>query len=254
MRDQAPLRIGILETDAPSPELSARHGDYPQMFRQLLVEPGARPPGAPAPGFHTIDVRSGRLPDPMGCDAYLITGSRHSVYDPLPWIAPLAGFVGDALNAGLPVVGICFGHQLLAHHFGGETRRADWRVGVHEAQVVAPACWMQPPARTFRLLVSHQDQVVSLPPGARTFAVSPQCPVAGFVLVRGTGKGRALALQGHPEFTRAYAGELMDMRRESLGERVYREGQASLDERTDAPMVAGWILRFLSAAIEGGER
>jgi GMP synthase (glutamine-hydrolysing) len=82
--------------------------------------------------------------------------------------------------------------------------------------------------------------VVRLPAGAETFAVSEQCPLAGFVL------GDALALQGHPEFSKSYAGELMDARRTLLGEALHDAGKASLRQRTDAPLVARWMLRFMS--------
>ena len=236
------MRIGILKAGTVHPDVGLRYGDYPDMFHELLVDPAARPAGAPAPEFLDVDVARERLPDPTACDAYLVTGSRHSVYDDLPWIAPLAEFAARALQQRRRVVGICFGHQLIAHHFGGETRAAPagWCVGVHRARVVDAAPWMDPPAADFALLVSHRDQVVRLPTGARTFAVADACPVAGFVL------GDALAFQGHPEFVSGYAGALMDARRRALGEDVYRAGKASLREHTDGPLVARWIWRFMS--------
>jgi GMP synthase-like glutamine amidotransferase len=235
------LRIGILQTDSVKPELALRHGDYPDMFRSLLADPEVSAAGWPVPAFLDIDARQQDFPDPRACDAYLVTGSRHSVYDDLPWIASLADFVADVLAQRRRVVGICFGHQLIAHHFGGETRAADggWCVGMQPAQVVDRACWMDPPADAFKLLVSHRDQVVRLPPGARVFAVSRQCPLAGFVL------GDALTFQGHPEFSCGYAGELMDTRRHELGEVLLRAGKATLSQDSDARLVARWMLNFM---------
>lgn len=236
------MRIGILQTDSVEAGLTSRHGDYPHMFRRLLADPAARPAGLPAPAFVDIDARRGMFPEPSDCDAYVITGSRHSVYDPLPWIASLAGFVSTVLEQGRRVVGVCFGHQLLAHFSGGETRpaAAGWCVGVQGARVVRRFPWMDPFAARFELCVSHRDQVARVPPGADVFAVADACPVAGFVM------GNALAIQGHPEFSRAYVRALMDGRREALGETVYAAGTASLAHDVDATLLGCWMLRFMS--------
>lgn len=238
------MHIGILQTDSVLERFQPGHGDYPAMFRRLLSAPAALPDGMAVPSFEDIDVQAEQFPEPRVCDAYVITGSRHSVYDDLPWITTLVAFVRAALDARRPVVGICFGHQLLAHHFGGETRAAagGWCVGVQRAQVVSREHWMEPPAAELKLLASHKDQVVRLPPGARRFAAGDACPEAGFVL------GRALAIQGHPEFSRDYAGDLMDMREQLLGDAVYRAGKASLAQTPDSALVAGWMLRFMAQA------
>jgi len=246
------VRIGILRADAVSAELVGRPGDYPAMFRALLAaaaeDAAAGPPRSSPLEFASYDALEGLLPHAVdACDAYLITGSRHSVYDGLPWIPSLAGFVGETMAAGRRVVAICFGHQLIAQFFGGETRRADfgWCVGVHEARIVARCVWMTPPAERLRLLASHQDQVVRLPPRAQPFAVGDTCPHAGFVLPAERGPGAVLTLQGHPEFTPAYTEALMDSRREMLGEAVYRAGKDSLAEPTDHARAAAWMLNFM---------
>lgn len=236
------MRIGILQTDSVLAPFVPAHGDYPDMFRNLLADPAVRPPQQDEPAFLDIDVQGQHFPDPACCDGYVITGSRHSVYDELPWIPALADFVRQALTRRRRVVGICFGHQLIAHYFGGETRAAEvgWCVGVQPSRVVADAPWMDPPARSLRLLASHKDQVVRLPPGAQRIAVGELCPESGFVL------GDALTFQGHPEFTAAYAGDLLDHRQALLGEALYGAGKASLTERTDRQVVARWILNFLA--------
>jgi GMP synthase-like glutamine amidotransferase len=152
-------------------------------------------------------------------------------------------FLKAALASRRRVVGICFGHQLMAHYFGGETRAADvgWCVGVQSAAVVREESWMNPPARRLALLASHKDQVVRLPAEARPFAEGARCRVAGFVMAD------VLTFQGHPEFSRPYAADLMDMREQVLGEDVYRQGKASLAEPTDEHLAARWILNFIGA-------
>jgi GMP synthase-like glutamine amidotransferase len=240
------MRIGILRADAVKPGLARQHGDYPDMFRALLRAAPDVPGGLE---FEDFDACAGELPAAGACDGYLITGSRHSVYDDLPWIAPLARFAGEAMDAGRRVVGICFGHQLIAHFFGGETRKAGvgWCVGVHTARIVERRPWMTPPADTLRLLASHQDQVVRLPPAAVPFAAGDTCPHAGFELAAARGRGAAMTLQGHPEFTPDYARDLMDTRVDALGEAVYRAGLASLAVPTSHAVAAAWMVRFLGA-------
>ena len=234
------MRIGILKTDSVRPEFQREFGDYPAMFRQALATVADAEPVE----FRDYDVQHGEYPrDIDECDAYLITGSRDSVYDELPWLEELKSFVKVLDAAQHPLVGICFGHQLIAHELGGETRAAarGWAVGVHEADVIEPAGWMQPFRPSFRLLSSHKDQVVKLPPRARPFAANEFCPHGGFTIDR-----HIITFQGHPEFVKGYSRALMDARKEILGDEVYSKGVASLDQMIDAPLVARWILNFLA--------
>jgi len=240
------MRIGILQTDEVLAPLQPAHGDYPAMFRAALSDPLALPPelGGQPPAFVDYAVYRGELPAPTDCDAYVITGSRHSVYDPLPWLPPLVEFLRAALAARRRIVGICFGHQLIAHFFGGRTARADtgWCVGIQHNRVLVPEPWMVPAASTFDLPASHRDQVMDLPPQAIRIAATDRCPNAGFVLGQDV-----LALQCHPEFTPAYAHDLLELRRPVLGEDVVNAAQASLDQPSDGQRVARWILNFLVA-------
>jgi GMP synthase-like glutamine amidotransferase len=235
------MRIGILQTDSVQAQLRSRHGDYPDMFRALLSHPDARVPGQPVAQFRAIDATSARLPEAADCDAYVITGSRYSVYDDLPWIAPLAEFVDTVLAQRRRVIGICFGHQLLAHHFGGAAGLAEvgWRLGLHSAEVVSHEPWMNPTASSLSLLHSHRDQVFRLPDGARVILHDAQCPISGFVM------GNALALQGHPEFTPAYTAALMATRRQQLAEAVYEAALTSLTKPANDRLAARWMLNFI---------
>ena len=231
------MRIGILQTDQVMERFRGRHGDYPQMFEDVLK-------AAAADGelleFESIDAVQAAYPAPGSCDAYVITGSRLSVYDDEPWIAGLAGFVGKALEAGSKVVGICFGHQLIAHFFGGEARPAPgWAVGVHESRIVAEAPWLNPKLDSFGLLSSHKDQVTRMPGGAELIATNALCPIAGFTWGDGV-----LTFQGHPEFRKPYSMDLMNMRRELLGEQTYGTGVASLDNDIHPTAVGRWMLNF----------
>lgn len=233
------MRLGILCADRVVPELSAVYGGYPQMFRRILLAVDK-----------TLDIVdfdvTDKVPEVVDCDVYLITGSKHSVYEPLPWVENLVAFLGSVLAQNKIVIGICFGHQLMAHYFGGRVAKAPqgWGVGTHCSEVVADCGWMTGPVagpklEHITLLCSHQDQVVSLPADAQVFLASPFCPVGGFVLGE-----QIITVQGHPEFSTGYAAGLMQRRRQAMGEDVYQKGMASLGQPTDAQALVGWLLNF----------
>ena len=229
-------RLTILQTDSVVPELQPEFGDYPDMFARLLR--------AGALDIDVIDARQ-TLPTAGHSPAYLITGSKHSVYDPLPWIEALAEFLKVELRGGARVVGICFGHQLIAHFFGGHVGKYEggWAVGGHDASVLQAQPWMEPRAAQFRILSSHQDQVLRAPDDAAVFARSEFCPISGFTL-----GDQVLTFQGHPEFEKGYSRQLMMRRRELLGDATVDDGIASLSAPLDDELVASWILRFLEGA------
>ena len=238
-----PLKIGILQTDSVLAELLPEFGDYPEMFESLLYTAAASRSSMTVLDITTYAVHEDSFPeDALSEDAYLITGSRYSVYDEIPWIAKLAGFLGTVLETDRRVVGICFGHQLLAHFFGGRTQAAGtgWCVGVQETQLLSAEGWMDPPLEEIGLLSSHKDQVAELPENARRIARSGNCPCAGFVLGE-----RVMTLQGHPEFSKAYAARLMRRREELIGEETYARGIQSLEQHTDEAVVGQWILNFM---------
>lgn len=239
------MRVGVLQADCVDAEHRDRFGDYPTMFANTLGD------AARDLSFAFFNVRAGRYPRRIeDCDGYIVTGSRHSVYDDMAWIADLADFARQLHRARARTVGICFGHQLIAHALGGVVGPAavGWGVGVHAWNVVARPAWMRPPRRQFRLLASHRDQVEALPPDARLLATSAFCPRAAFAL-----SDHVLALQGHPEFSKPYAEHLMRRRRVALGD-AFEPGMRSLAQATDERAVAGWIVNFLRGVVPDSVR
>jgi GMP synthase-like glutamine amidotransferase len=163
------------------------------------------------------------------------------VYDELAWIERLSQLIHDAHTAAVPVVGICFGHQLIAQALGGRVARAEvgWGVGVHDATVTQRRPWMVPAAETFRLLMSHQDQVLELPAGAEVLATSPHAPIAAFQV------DTLVGFQGHPEFVADYLGALLPTRVERVGAQRVAAALASLRTPTDHAVIARWMAEFL---------
>lgn len=234
------MRIGILQCDSVREDLQPAFGDYPDMFRQLLhrVDPGLE--------FRIHDLTRGEAPASLdACDAWLFTGSKWSVYDDQEWIVHAHELARRLHAAQRPTIGICFGHQLVASALGGRVDKAPagWGVGVHTTRLLGQRPWMQPERRSLSLVVSHQDQVMELPPGAALLAGHEFCPHA--ILQIGE---HVLTFQGHPEFPKAYSRATMEQRRELVGEDVYREGVASLSAPIEEDVAATWILRFLEGA------
>jgi GMP synthase-like glutamine amidotransferase len=181
--------------------------------------------------------------DPGECDAWITTGSRHSVNDDEPWIRHLEQFVRDVAKEQIPFVGVCFGHQLIAKALGGTVVKSDrgWGVGIKEVEV-KDSIGLGP---SYRILNSHQDQIESLPPGAEILGWNEHCPVS----MIGVGENM-IGIQGHPEFEPAYSEALMESRRGTLiPEATVDDGLTSLDGSTDGDLLVDWILRRVSSDV-----
>lgn len=231
------MKLGILKTDAVRPEWVPEFGEYPDMFIALLGRVD------PALEFTVYDVEQGEYPrDIDEVDGYLITGSKYSVYDDRTWIATLMEFVRELHRRRKKLVGICFGHQLVAQALGGKTEKysGGWGVGLHSYHFRRLPEWHNGGDRDFQVLASHQDQVVENAEGAEVLAGSDFCKNA----VCQVGD-HILTFQGHPEFVPGYSRELLEYRRELLGEQVYQEGMASLQRPQQGERVGRWILNFL---------
>lgn len=235
------MKLGILSAGAPPSTLAPTFGDYPAMFRALLPDGGH--------DWRTYDVRQGQYPDqPEACEAYIVTGSSSGVYDPDPWIAQLKAFLVQAKGRAA-LVGVCFGHQIMAEAFGGKVIKSPkgWGIGLHTHAVRERRPWMEPgPGQSrsgFSLAASHQDQVVEAPPGAAVLAGSDFCP-NGLIAYEGQ---HAMSLQLHPEFEPAYAQALITGRRGVRFEETQAdEAIASLNAPNDHRLVAAWIEDFLT--------
>ncbi len=225
------MKLAILETGAPPGDLAERFGDYPAMFRDLLGD---------GLGTESFDVAAGEYPTKVDdYDAYLITGSPAGVYEGLPWIAELATFLKRAKGRA-KLVGICFGHQIMAEALGGHVEKSakGWGVGLMTYPIVRREPWMDD-AALVSVPASHQDQVVIQPPGTEVIASSLFTPYAGLAWRDGS----AISFQFHPEFSPDYAKALIAHRYDRAPDP--EAAIASLDAPNDNERVGVWIRRFL---------
>ena len=232
------LSICILETDNIRPELVEQYRGYGWMFQQLF----ARQPIAAE--FAVFNVVQGHYPDDSRhFDAYLITGSKYDSFGQDDWIQTLRTYVLERYEHGDKLMGICFGHQLLALVLGGKTERAwqGWGVGVHQYEVVEQREWLQPQAEQLSLLISHQDQVTEAPINATVLASSAFCPIAAYYI-----GDQVLCFQGHPEFVPDYSRSILNIRQDVYGDQVYQQGINSLELQHQGNMVAEWMMRFVA--------
>ena len=232
-------RVTIIETGLVSRKNRELHGSYPQMFEQLIGAADA------TVTFNTVSIPTGEpLPDVEGLEAILITGSSAGVYDPFDWIAPLEDFVRTAHDRQVPMVGVCFGHQLIAQALGGTVRKSEkgWGLGRHVYDIAPDNGVID--GRRIALACSHQDQVITPPAGARTILSSDFTPYAGLLYAGDT----TLSVQAHPEFSSGFALACCEMVRSKSDapDSVVTSAQASLAEPLESAQLGGAITRFLT--------
>ncbi|MFP6584922.1 MAG: GMP synthase [Candidatus Hydrogenedentota bacterium] len=230
------MKIGILKTDDVRESLVDDFGEYPDMFGRLLHEVDAT---IECVGY---DVLRLEYPDDVDeVDAYLITGSKASVYDDEEWIRRLGRFVQKLHRRKKKLIGICFGHQLVAHVLGGRTEKSSegWLIGVQRHALNDEGLALTGLTEGFDVICSHQDQVVVPAIGSVTLAGSEKCPVAMCRV-----GDHILTIQGHPEFSPEYSRNLFSLRREQLGDQLVDEGINSLKVAVDNERMARWIVDF----------
>ena len=239
------MKIGILETGLPPKELSSVFGKYGEMFTQFVGD------GDKTFSFEIFTVVQNQFPEDIhACDGYLITGSKYSAYEDLPWIHRLKSLIQEIHQADLPLIGVCFGHQVIAEALGGKVERFDggWGVGIHQYSIDKPLPDIIPESQqSLSINAFHQDQISVLPVGAEVFASSDFCEYAGVVY-----GDKILTVQAHPEFTIPFIdalvssdrGEIIapDTRADALGK--LKEEGASVDSVVLSKMMHNFFHKF----------
>ncbi|MBL1420816.1 MAG: type 1 glutamine amidotransferase [Alphaproteobacteria bacterium] len=206
------MKIGLLMAGESAGDLAIKYGLHEKQFIDLFEPLHAA--NSPKIEWKIYYVLNDIFPVSADeCDAYLVTGSKHGVYDNLPWMIKLSEFIRQIVSAKKRLTGVCFGHQIIAHALGGKVVKVEqgFGIGMHEYNMVIPpeiAHLAQHDdfalKTTFKVNVMHGDQVVELPPTAEIIAASDFCQFAGLYYPEGV-----LTYQGHPEFDNQFIRDLI---------------------------------------------
>ena len=232
------MKICILENDTLAPEIQPQYGSYGAMFIQLF-----RRAGGVDLSYEHFHTPSGEYPSSFAdYDAVLLTGSQADAFSTEPWVLALREHVVRLLAEKKKLLGVCFGHQLIALCLGARVERASqgWGIGCHTYHWHANDLPLQPHQNHMSLLASHQDQVQNLPVQARLLASNAHCPIAAYTVGQ-----EVFCVQGHPEFVPEYSTFLLGKRRLALGEDRYMQAIQSLTNGHDGLSVGRMMLAFV---------
>lgn len=199
------MRLGILSTGEATAYTLARHGSYVELFQELLAEPGVH--------WDIFDSQRGERPQRVkDYHGLVITGSAATAHETLSWILSLNALIREIVDQGVKLLGVCFGHQVVANALGGrsEINPAGWEIGLHQVtttQAISKNWYVRDAEPCPGILESHRDHVAELPAGAELLAYSEQTPVQMFAV-----GDRVLCMQGHPEFNNDIVRDLVESR------------------------------------------
>lgn len=231
--------VAILQYDHTLEKYRDRFGDYPEMIQRMFK-------GTAQPlFFDTYDCKCGQFPPDINkYDFYITTGSKASAFEELEWVKESIQFIQLLYKYKKKLIGICFGHQLMAMALEGKVERSEkgWGVGIARNRVIANPQWMSKKTSKIDILVSHQDQITELPSETLLIAESDFCPF--FAVQWGE---HFLSIQGHPEWNREYSRTLMNDRRDIIPADIIDSGLASLVIEPENAGFVQWIMDFVKA-------
>jgi len=222
------MKIGILQAGLCPPDLVEEHGEYDEVFARFLDGFGFE--------FEGYRVVEGIFPASVNAaDGWLVTGSKYGTYEDHAWIAPLEDFLRDAYDQSVPIVGICFGHQILAQALGGKVEKftGGWSVGKQQYQ-------FDDIEGDVDLMAWHQDQVTELPRDARVIGSSSFCRYAALAY-----GNKALSVQPHPEFGKGFIAALFDERKDVLPAQIMAHKDDDLSGTLSSPQIAEMMAKVL---------
>ena len=204
-----PFKVCILDNDNLDPAVADTYVSYGAMTEKMFAAAGV--PWR----FERFNTTRGEYPASFDAyDAVLLTGSKADSFSDEPWVRTLRECTSELLEKRKKLLGICFGHQLIAHCLGADVGRASqgWGMGRMSYEWLG-ATPLKPASAdpTLNLLASHQDQVKSLPAGATLLARSEFCPIAAYSVA-----DHVFCIQPHPEFVEDYSAWILSKRPESV--------------------------------------
>ncbi|HEU4403417.1 MAG TPA: gamma-glutamyl-gamma-aminobutyrate hydrolase family protein [Candidatus Polarisedimenticolia bacterium] len=210
-------RILIVKTGETAIEVRREHGDYDRWLSDALCEHPLE--------FEVSDATRAAIPDPRPFAGVLVTGSIKSVREPEPWMDRLGDWLRGVESFGVPVLGVCFGCQILVQALGGRVvlNPEGWEIGAVEVRLSAAcredALFAGIPS-PMPVLATHEDRIERLPPGAVPLAGNDGTPVQAFRVGE-----RVWGVQFHPEATPAILRRLIRLRAARLVEDARLHGR-----------------------------
>ncbi len=231
------MKVAILQCDNVLEKFQHRFGNYPKMVERMFSE-------IDIPlSFDNYDCQQGKLPTNIDeYDFFITTGSKASVYDDLEWVQQLVSFIQLLDKHQKKLIGICFGHQLIAMARNQTVEKSikGWGIGIAANRISSHPAWMHDKATGINILVSHQDQISELPDDALVVAESDFCPF--FIVQWGE---HFLSIQGHPEWSTEYSRTLINDRKHLIEADTIEAGLNSLTITPDNAKFVRWIISFV---------
>ena len=223
------IKVGLLQTGDQSEEIAAKYRSHADLFKTLFDGRGLE--------FDVYEVNHGRFPTSVNsAESYLIIGSQHGVYEDHVWISTLERFIRNCYKTAKPVVGICFGHQVMAKALGGQVEKfsAGWALGRQEYRDLD--------GQLIAINAFHQDQVLVAPQGCTTILSSEFCAYAALSY-----QEKGLSFQGHPEMDAEFIHDLLDVKVDLFLPDKIARARKSLDPTMDVGDVISQMVDMLSS-------
>lgn len=230
------MKITLIKCMTLPENLKRIHGDVNDIFLKYFNK------HRPEIKMDIYDAEKGQLPDSNHyTDGFLFSGSASSSYEQKKWINGTKKFIRQLHQERRKMVGICFGHQIIAEALGGKVVKSDqgWGVGVQSVSIKMKKDWMRPYLDNPTVLVSYQDQVEVLPPKAEVLGMNSHCRYFMFSI-----KNNVLGIQGHPEVEKELAAALFNSRINRLGITLAQKAIKSLENNVSSEIWFNWICNY----------
>lgn len=233
------MKAAILLCDEVQEKYIPEFGGYKDMIQSMFARVGEDI------NFDVFDCRRQEFPpSSKNYDFFITTGSKHSVYEDEDWIRETISYIRQLLDEKCKLIGICFGHQLIAMALGCEVKKSElgWGLGVATNKVFLAPTWMDKRSSVLNIIVSHQDQVQDITEEASLIAGSEFCP---YFFVQWLPD--VISIQGHPEWVSEYARTRLLDRRGVLTDEQFQLALSSLSVPADNAAFAQWVIAFVKS-------
>ena len=232
------IKLCILEAGFINPALKNQYPSYSKLFKEFLsVEKRNW-------DVSYYEIYNDKFPKHIkNFDAFLITGSSFGVYENHNWIIKTIKLIDKVIKYKKQIVGICFGHQIIVQSMNGlvEKYSKGWATGISEVKFNIEKSWLPKFDRNLHLISFHQDQVVKIPDYFDHLAETNFCKYYALSM-----DNNVFTIQGHPEFSNQYTLDLLEIKKENIGKKLYLESKRGLEKQTnDGHIFQNCIANFL---------